>query len=147
MLPLGELHGKHAVKKLKLKLIYDRQLVGQSVLVSGSHLGPATDFSFSLKFPSDSWRVCYFVAPSLTRGRVCNFVIYCKLLLDLARAVTLKSKSCRTHGHILLSHLRLPQPGRSGPRIYIPQEQGGPGIPPEWTHLGIVWRLISVPPS
>jgi hypothetical protein len=49
-------------------------------------------------------------------------VIYCKLLLDLAGEVTLRSKSCRTHGHILLSHLRLPQPGGPGPRIYIPQD-------------------------
>jgi hypothetical protein len=44
--------------KLKLKFIYYRQSVGQSVLVSGAHLGPATNFSFSLKFPSDS---CGFV--------------------------------------------------------------------------------------
>jgi hypothetical protein len=42
----------------KLKLIYDRQSVGQSVLVSGAHLGPATNFSFSSEFPSDS---CMFV--------------------------------------------------------------------------------------
>jgi hypothetical protein len=41
--------------KLKLKLIYDRQSVGQSVLVSGAHLGPVINFSFSLKFPLDSW--------------------------------------------------------------------------------------------
>jgi hypothetical protein len=41
--------------KLKLKLIYERQSVGQSVLVSCTHLGPATNFSFSLKFPLDSW--------------------------------------------------------------------------------------------
>jgi hypothetical protein len=33
--------------KLKLKLIYDRQAVGQSVLVPGTHLGPVTNF-FSL---------------------------------------------------------------------------------------------------
>jgi hypothetical protein len=39
---------------LKLKLIYDRQSVGQSVLVSGAHLGPVTNFCFSSKFPSDS---------------------------------------------------------------------------------------------
>jgi hypothetical protein len=39
---------------LKLKLIYDRQSVGQSALVSGTHLGPATNFSFSLKFSLDS---------------------------------------------------------------------------------------------
>jgi hypothetical protein len=45
------------VWKLKLKLIYDRQSVGQSVMVSGTLLGPATSFSFSLKFPSD---ICGF---------------------------------------------------------------------------------------
>jgi hypothetical protein len=39
---------------LKLKLIYDRQSVGQSVLVSGAHLGPVTNFSFAMKFPLDS---------------------------------------------------------------------------------------------
>jgi hypothetical protein len=56
------------------------------------------------------------VVPSLTRGRVCNVLV--QLLLGLARAVTLGSKSRRTQDHILLSHLRLPQ------------EQGGPVIPP-----------------
>jgi hypothetical protein len=39
-------------------------------------------------------------------------------------AVTPRSKSRRTH------HLRLPQPGGPGPHIYIPQEHGGPVIPP-----------------
>jgi hypothetical protein len=29
-----------------------------------------------------------------------------------------------------MSRLRLPKPGGPGPRIYIPQEQGGPVIPP-----------------
>jgi hypothetical protein len=43
---------------LKLKLNYDRQAVGQSVLVSGAHLGTATHFSFSLKFSLD---ICEFV--------------------------------------------------------------------------------------
>jgi hypothetical protein len=42
MLTLGGLHGKHAVKKSKL--YYDRQSVGQSVLVSDTPLGPATNF-------------------------------------------------------------------------------------------------------
>jgi hypothetical protein len=51
------------------------------------------------------------------------------MLLGLARAITLGSKSRRTYGHILLSHLRLPQPGGPGSRIYISQEQGGPVIP------------------
>jgi hypothetical protein len=31
-------------------------------------------------------------------------------------------ESRRTHNHILLSLLRLPQPGEPGPRIYIPKE-------------------------
>jgi hypothetical protein len=30
-----------------------------------------------------------------------------------------------------VSDSRLPQPGRLGPRLYIPQEQGGPVIPPD----------------
>jgi hypothetical protein len=40
------------------------------------------------------------------------------------------SESLRTRNHTLLSHLKLHQPGGWGPRIYIPQEQGGPVIPP-----------------
>jgi hypothetical protein len=35
-------------KMLKLKLNYDRRLVRQSVLVSGSHLEPMTRFLFSV---------------------------------------------------------------------------------------------------
>jgi hypothetical protein len=51
-----------------------------------------------------------------------------QLLLGLARAVTLRSKSRRTQT-IFYDHLKLPQPGGTGPRIYITQEQGGPVIP------------------
>jgi hypothetical protein len=112
--------------KSKSKSHYDRQSVGQLVMVSGAHLGPATNFTFSLKFSFRQLRFCNFVAPSLTRGRVYNLLV--QLLLKLARAVTLGSKSRRTHGHILLSLMRLPQPGGPGLRIYIPQEQGGPVI-------------------
>jgi hypothetical protein len=50
--------GDSSYVKFKLKLIYDRQSVNQSVLVSGAHLGPLTNFSFSFKFPSD---ICVFV--------------------------------------------------------------------------------------
>jgi hypothetical protein len=64
--------------RLKLKL---KSSVGQSVLVSGAHLGPATNFSFLLEISFRQMRVCYFVAPSLTRGRVCNLLV--QLLLDL----------------------------------------------------------------
>jgi hypothetical protein len=60
------------------------------------------------------------------------------LRLGLAKTVTLGSKSRRTHDHILLSHLRLPQLGGPGPRIYIPPEQGGPVIP-----LGIGFPFVA----
>jgi hypothetical protein len=124
---------------LKFKLIYARQSVGQSVLVSGAHLGPVTNFSFSLKFPSGS---CGFVILLRPLWREDGSVFYCKMLLGLARAVALRSKSCRTHGHILLSDLRLPQPGVPGPRIYIPQEQGDPVIPPGTGFFKPIIRLI-----
>jgi hypothetical protein len=60
-------------------------------------------------------RVCYFVAPSLTRGLVCNLPYNCFWALP--------EQSRRTHGHILLSHLRLPQPGGPGPHLYPPGTQ------------------------
>jgi hypothetical protein len=68
--------------------------------------------------------------------------------------MTLGSKSRRTHDHILLSHLRFPQPGGPGPRIYIPQEQGGPVIPSEhWVPFcrllrlaGMRWSYSNPPP-
>jgi hypothetical protein len=47
-------------------------------------------------------RVCWFGAPSLTRGLVCRL----QLLLALASAVIFWSESGRTRGHILLSQIR-----------------------------------------
>jgi hypothetical protein len=49
----------------------------------------------------------------------------------ICSVITQWSESRRTRNHTLLSHLRLPQPGGPGSRIYIPQEQGGPVIPPD----------------
>jgi hypothetical protein len=89
--------------------------------------GTSNQFYFLLDIFFRQLRFRKFVGPSLTRGQICNLLV--QLLLGLARAVTLGPKSRRTHGHILLSHMRLPQPGGPGSRIYIPQEQGGPVIP------------------
>jgi hypothetical protein len=136
---------------LKLKLVYDRQSVGHSGVRRPS--GTRDQFFFLLQISFRQLRLSYFAAPSLARGgRVCNLLV--QLLLGLARAVTLRSKSRRTHGHILLSHLRLPQPGGPGPRIYIPQEEGVLVIPPG-TGLpscrllrlaGLRWRYSNPPP-
>jgi hypothetical protein len=47
--PLPQLESK-SKSKSKSKSHYDRQSVCQSVLVSGAHLGPTTNFSISLRF-------------------------------------------------------------------------------------------------
>jgi hypothetical protein len=48
----------------------------------------------------------------------------------ISSAIPQWSESRRTRNHTLMSHLRLPQHGGPGSRIYIPQELGGPVIPP-----------------
>jgi hypothetical protein len=107
-----------------------------------------TRFFFSVWQLWISWCSAF----SLTRGWVCSLLV--QLLLDLARAVTLGSKSRRTHNHILLSDLRLSHPEGPGPRIYTPQEHGGPVIPPgtgfPFPRLlrlaGLGWRYCNPPP-
>jgi hypothetical protein len=94
--------------------------------------------------------VCYFVASSLTRGRICNLL----LLLVLASVAPLGSESRGTQDHILLSQFLKLQPGGPGPRIYIPQEQGGPVILPGTGFplcrllrlAGLRWRYSNPPP-
>jgi hypothetical protein len=54
-------------------------------------------------------------------------------------AITQWSESLRTCNHTLLSHLKLPQCRGPGSHIYIPQEQGGPVIPP-----GTGFPLLSI---
>jgi hypothetical protein len=131
-----------------MKYSCDRRSVGQSVLLSGSHPEPMTRFLFSVWQLRVSW--CW--APSLTRGWVFNLLT--QLLLGLTRAFILGSKSSRIQDHILLSHLRHPQPGGPGSCIYIPQEQGDPVIPSgtgfPFRRLlrlaGLRWRYSNPPP-
>jgi hypothetical protein len=105
-----------------------RPTVSRPVCVGVGHpFGTRDQFFFLLEIFFRQYRFCHFVAPSLTRGLVCNLL----LLAVLASAVPLGSESRGTQDHILLSQfLRLPKPGEPDPRIYIPQEQGGLAIPP-----------------
>jgi hypothetical protein len=106
-------------------------------------------FFFLLEIFFRQLRVCYFVAPSLTRGWTRNLL----LLLDLASTVPLGSEDRGTRDHILLSQFfRLPHAEGSGPHIL--KEQGGPvkllgtGFPFRrlvWL-AGLRWRY-SKPPT
>jgi hypothetical protein len=107
----------------------------------------APDFFFIV---CQMW-VSWCEAPSLTRGWVCNLLV--QLLLGLARAVTLGSKSGRTHNHIL-PHWDSSNLEDQVPRIYIPQEQGGLLLPPgtgfpfrRHLRLAWLWWRYSNPPS
>jgi hypothetical protein len=73
--------------------------------------------------------------------------------LQFAVKVTEWSESRITRNHTLLPYLRLPQPGGPRSRIYIPQEQGGPVIPPSTEFplrrllrlAGLRWRYSNPP--
>jgi hypothetical protein len=118
-------HGK-SKSKSKSKLYYDRRSVWQSVLVSGTHLGPATNFPLLSLIIFRQLRVCWCGALSLTRSWVCSF----QFLLAISSPAFLRSESHGTHEHILsILFLRLSQPGGPGSCIYFHQEQCSPVIP------------------
>jgi hypothetical protein len=97
--------------KFKFKLCYNRRSVGQFILVSFPFWGTWPDFNFLRLTISSSCRALWREDGSI----ICSAITHCL-------------ESRRTHNHILVSHLRLPQPGGQGPRIYIPHELSGPVI-------------------
>jgi hypothetical protein len=127
-------HGStHTLVEVEVKL---RLMVSQPVHLGVRHpSGTRDQVFFLLEIFFRQLQVCYFVAPSLTRGWVCNFL----LLLALASSVPRDSR---------------PQPGGPGPCVYIPQEWGGPDIPPgtgfPFCRLlrlaGLRWRYSNPPP-
>jgi hypothetical protein len=137
----------HRKSKSKLSYSQSTSLSWCQATIKARH-----QFSFLVEIFLRLLPVCYFMAPSLTRGRVCNLL----LLLHLARAALLDSEFRGTQGHILLSqYLRLPQPEGPGSRIYIPQGQGGPVTRPgAWfafrsllRFTGLGWRYFNPPPQ
>jgi hypothetical protein len=82
------------------KLSYDRPSVGQTFLVSSLHLGALCDQKTGLS-----------------------------LIITVGHRQRSHSRvQVPRDSYFSISDYRLPQPGRSGPRIYIPQEHGDPFI-------------------
>jgi hypothetical protein len=109
----------------KFKLYCDRRSVGQFVLVSGPLCGRWPDFKFL-------WMTITFFLLHVRRP------LWRENGSVICSPITHMLESRRTHNHILLSHLRLTQPGGPGPCIYIPQEQGCPVIP---LGIGVTWTF------
>jgi hypothetical protein len=101
------------------ELLYDWRFTANQFLLATSPLRLTTS-NFILHL--DTCGYSPYVTSSLTRGWVCRL----HLLLVSASAVILRFEFRGTHDQILLSQIQDPQPGGPGPRIYIPQEQGGP---------------------
>jgi hypothetical protein len=64
----------------------------------------------------------------------------------ICSVITRWSESRRTRNHILLSHMRLPQLGGPGSRIYIPQEQGSL-VKPHYSGLVRVYCNMTFSPK
>jgi hypothetical protein len=84
-------------------------------------------FFFLFEISLRQLRVCYLVAPPLTRGRVCNLIYNCFWALP---EQPLLGRSPAELTAIFYCLIWDSQPGGSGSRIYIPQEQGGAVVPP-----------------
>jgi hypothetical protein len=115
----------------KSKSHYDRQSVGQSVLVSGTHLGPATNFTFSFIFFLRQLWVCNFVAPSLTRGRVSNFLNNCFWAFPEQSLFVEVLQNSRPYFTVSSG---TPPTWRARSGIYIPQERS----------ISIVWKNYAI---
>jgi hypothetical protein len=118
-LPRGSLETGWSVfesrRRSKSKLLHDWRSVSQHALVSSTLVGLATRYYFLSE-------CCCLVSVGRPLWREQGATI--------CSVITLWFESRRTRNHTLLPHLRLLQPGWPGSRIYIPQEQGRPVIPP-----------------
>jgi hypothetical protein len=81
--------------------------------------------------------------PSLTRGQACNLLVQF--------SVTLRSKSSRTHAHILMTHFKLPNPGGQV-LVFISPGTGWPSYTPRYripfsspltTHKGYCGSILT----
>jgi hypothetical protein len=116
---------------LKSKSRYDRRSVGEHILVSNNHMGPTSEF-------------CY----CQTVGGLLSWSALSDERMGLSFTIAAHPRQ-RSHSRVrvprdsrpyfTVSDSRLPQPGGPAPRIYIPQEDGGPVIHPS---IGSPFRCL-----
>jgi hypothetical protein len=87
--------------------------------------GTRVEFFFS-KFLLDSCGIIIFVAPSLNIGRVCK----CTIASGTCQSSHSWAQVPQNSRPYFTVSSETPPTGGPGSRIYIPQEQGGPVIPP-----------------
>jgi hypothetical protein len=127
--------------------LYDWRFTANQHVLASSPLRPTTSIIFfQLKICGYSPYVTFF----LTRGWVCRL----QLLLSRQRSHSRVRVPRNSWPNVTVSDSKLLQPGGLGPRIYIPQEQGGQVIPPGtgfpfrrllWL-AGLRWRYSTPPP-
>jgi hypothetical protein len=82
-----------------------------------------------------------YVTSSLTRGWICHL----QLLLDLASSFILRSKSCRTHDHVLLSQIRdSSNLGPRSPYLFSSGTEWPSYIPQHWVPFLYLLRLAGI---
>jgi hypothetical protein len=104
-----------------------QQSVDQYVWVLGLPLGSLTRFYLARLLSFENYVVLLSMRPFWREN---GSVIYCTIASGPCLSNHTWTEVPQNSGHILLSHLRLPQPGGPGSCIYVLQEQGSPVIPP-----------------
>jgi hypothetical protein len=135
-----------------MKIIYDRQSVGESVLVSGTHLDPATNFSFVLKFSLDS---CGFVILYRPLWREDVSVIYCTIASGPCQSSHSWVEVPQNSRPYFTVSFETPPTRRANSPYLYPPGTGGPQLYPRaldslfvasYDSQGLRWRY-SNPPS
>jgi hypothetical protein len=119
--------------------------------VSGTHLEPTTNFSFSSKISFRQLWVYYFVAPSLTKGRACNLLYNC--FWALPEQSLLGRSPAELRPYFIVSSETPPTWRARFPYLYLPGTGWPSYTPGHWFPFcrllrleGLRWRYSNPPP-
>jgi hypothetical protein len=123
----------------KSKFYYDWRSFGQSVMVSGTHLGPAAHFFLFLKSFLDSYGFVHMGLPLWQEDRSVVVAGSYQHNLSWVRV------PWNSWPYFTVSVLILPQPGGPSSCIYFPQEQDSQIICPSVGFAQFIYILWHVP--